>query len=116
MNAGTSTQQHQTNLVSDFYGGLSVLTMLGGRTSETLSREAMLDPFAAFEAAVGPLAELQAAGKLQGLVSLSAETRERIGRIGMLLRLAPDGADAPDAAAEIRALAEQSLRELSKPP
>ena len=113
MNAGTSTQQHQTNLVGDFYGGLSVLTVLGGRISETLPREAMLDRFAAFEAAVGPLAELQAAGQFEmGGGILSAEVGDWIKRLGVLVRLPPESAEAEAARAEIRTLSEQCLQSL----
>ena len=65
-------------------------------------------------AAYGPLAEDQAAGRfwMSGGGILSPALRERITRLGALLRLPPESTDAKDAAAEIRALAEECLRML----
>ncbi|MEO7327431.1 MAG: hypothetical protein ABI193_02555 [Minicystis sp.] len=100
--------------MSDFYSGISVLMVLAGQAPAILGREAMLEYFAAFEAAYGPLAELQAAGQLQtGGVMLSAETRESIARLGTLLRLPPTSTEAEREAPEILSLAKHCLKALA---
>jgi hypothetical protein len=79
-----------------------------------VSREETLELFAAFDAAYGPLADLQAVGRfdMAGGI-LSPELRERITRLGALLRLPPESTEAEGSAAEIRALAEECLRRMA---
>ena len=107
-------QDQVTDLQINFGHGLVLLTVLAGRIPATGSREENLELFTAFEAAYGPLAEDQAAGRfwMSGDCILSPETGERIARLGALLRLPPESAEAQSAGEEIRALAEQCLQAL----
>jgi hypothetical protein len=103
-------QERHRDLMSDLSHGLLLLTVLAGRNPAIGSREETLELFAAFDAAYGPLADLQAVGRFDmGGGILSPELRERITRLGALLRLPPESTEAKDAAAEIRALAEECL-------
>jgi hypothetical protein len=103
-------QERLRDLVSDLGHGLLLLTVLAGRNPAIGSREETLELFAAFEAAYGPLADLQAVGRFDmGRGILSLELRERITRLGALLRLPPESTEAKDAASEIRALAEECM-------
>jgi hypothetical protein len=103
-----------TDLMTDFASGLALLMALAWRNSAIVSREETLELYAAFESAYGPLAELQAVGQFEtGGGILSPETGERVARLGALLHLPPEGTEAKDAAAEIRALAEECLRMLA---
>lgn len=105
------TQEELVDLVSDLGNGFGLLTILAGRVSAPMTREAVLDAFGAFEAAYGPAAELQALGQLEtGGGILSSEMGERITRLGSLLR-AP--VDDTGTAAEVRALAEECLQMLA---
>ncbi|MFO0762481.1 MAG: hypothetical protein U0359_38940 [Byssovorax sp.] len=100
--------------VSEFGTGLVLLTILAGRKPMIVPRDEALAIFAAFEAAHGPLLELQAAGKFWGGGGvLSAKTGEQIARLGTLLRLPPESPEVEAAAAEIRSLAEQCLQALA---
>lgn len=109
----TDAREALVYLVSDMGDGIGMLMMLSGRVSADVPRESLLERFAAFEAAYGPLAELQAAGRLEtGGGILSPELGEQIMRLGALLRLPPESTEAEDAAIEIRALAEQCLQAL----
>ncbi len=104
-------QEQVTELQVNFGHGLLLLTVLAGRNPAIVSREETLELFAAFDAAYGPLADLQAVGRFDmGGGILSPELRERITRLGALLRLPPESTEAKDAAAEIRALAEECVR------
>ena len=106
-------QERLGDLVSDLGHGLLLLTVLAGRNPAIGSREETLELFAAFDAAYGPLADLQAVGRFDmGGGILSPELRERITRLGALIHLPPESTEARDAAAEIRALAEKCLRML----
>ena len=109
-------QQQVTDLQINFGHGLVLLMVLAGRNPATVSvsREETLEIFTAFEAAYGPLAEDQAAGRfwMTGGAILSSELRERITRLGALLRLPPESTEAEGAAAEIRSLAEECLQTL----
>ena len=107
-------QDQVTELQVNFGQGLVLLMVLAGDNPAIMSREETLELFTAFEAAYGPLAEDQAAGRfwMSGGGILSPELGERITRLGALLRLPPESTDAKDAAAEIRALAEECLRML----
>ena len=106
-------QERLGDLVSDLGHGLLLLTVLAGRNPAIGSREETLELFAAFETAYGPLADLQAVGRFDmGRGILSPELRERITRLGALLRLLPESTEAKDAAAEIRVLSEECLRML----
>ena len=107
-------QDQVTELQVNFGEGLVLLMALAGRNPAFGSREETLGLFTAFEAAYGPLDEEQAAGRfwMSGGGILSPELRERITRLGALLRLPPESTEARDAAAEIRALAEKCLRML----
>ena len=109
-------QDRVTDLQVNFGQGLVLLLILAGRNPATVSvsREETLELFTAFEAAYGPLAEDQAAGRfwMSGDSILSPELRERITRLGALLRLPPESAEAEGASAEIRSLAEECLRTL----
>jgi hypothetical protein len=109
-------QEQVTELQVNFGQGLVLLMVLAGDNPASGSREETLELFAAFEAAYGPLAEDQAAGRfwMTGGVILSPELREQITRLGALLRLPPESTEAEGAAAEIRSLAEECLRALSK--
>jgi hypothetical protein len=108
-------QEQVTDLQVNFGHGLVLLMVLAGRNTASMSREETLELFTAFEAAYGPLAEDQAAGRfwMSGKGVLSPELRERITRLGALLRLPAESTEAERAAAEIRALAEECLRMLS---
>jgi hypothetical protein len=108
-------QDRVTDLQVNFGHGVGLLTVLAGRNPAIVSREETLELFTAFEAAYGPLAEDQAAGRfwMSGEVILSPELRERITRLGGLLRLPPESTEAEGAAGEIRALAEECLRTLA---
>jgi len=104
-------------LQTNFGHGLALLMVLAGRNPVKVSREEMLDLFAAFEAAYGPLAERQAEGRFDmGGGILSPELREQVTHLGVLLRLPPESTEAEGAAAEIRALAEECLRALEAAP
>jgi hypothetical protein len=106
-------QERLRDLVSDLAHGLGLIMVLAGRNPAIGSREETLELFAAFEAAYGPLADLQAVGRFDmGKGILSPELRERITRLGALLRLPPESTEAKDAAAEIRVLAEECVRML----
>ncbi|MFS8069657.1 MAG: hypothetical protein ACMG6S_25105 [Byssovorax sp.] len=107
-------QDRVTDLQVSFGNGVGMLTVLAGHNPVIVSREETLELFTAFEAAYGPLAEDQAAGRfwMSGGGILSPELRARITRLGALLRLPPESTDAKDAAPEIRALAEECLRML----
>jgi hypothetical protein len=107
-------QDRVADLQSNFGHGLALLTVLAGRNPATVSREETLELFTAFEAAYGPLAEDQAAGRfwMSGDCILTPETGERITRLGALLRLPPESPEAQSAGEEIRALAEQCLQTL----
>jgi len=108
-------QDRRGQLVADLAHGLGVLTVLAGRNPAIVSPEEMLELFAAFEAAYGPLADLQAVGRFDmGGGILSQELREQVTRLGALLRLPPGSTEAEGTAAEIRSLAEECLRMLSK--
>ena len=114
MSTNESEQMLAADLMSSFLGGLPLLMVLAGRNPTIVPREDTLEIFAAFEASYGSLAELQAAGRFhRGESLLSAETGERVARLGTLLRLAPDSAEAERAASEIRSLAEQCLGALA---
>ena len=118
MTEATKRQMRNTELIADFMGGLAVLEILAGRAPAAMplmGREEMLEHFAAFEAAYGPLAEDQAAGQLTGAPALSAETGETIARLGALLQLPAESPGAEAAAPEIRSLAEQCLKALRVP-
>jgi hypothetical protein len=108
-------QDRVADLQSNFGHGLALLTVLAGHNPAIVSREETLELFAAFEAAYGPLAEDQAAGRfwMSGDCILSPELRNQITRLGVLLRLPPESTEAKDAPAEIRVLAEECLRMLS---
>lgn len=121
-----STNEHEecddgmVDLMSKFGMGLGLLRALAEPIAATGSREQTLETFAAFEAAYGPLAaqtdrrlELNM-GKRTALVVLSDETFERVKQLGALLRLPPESTEAEGTAAEIRSLAEECLRMLSK--
>ena len=121
-----STNEHEecddgmVDLMSRFGMGLGLLRALAEPIAATASREETLETFAAFEAAYGPLAaqtdrrlELNM-GKRTALVVLSDETFERVKQLGALLRLPPESTEAEGTAAEIRSLAEECLRMLSK--
>lgn len=105
-------QDRETVLQVNFGHGLVLLTVLAGRNPGFESREETLEVFAAFEAAYGPLAEDQAAGRfwMTGGAILSPELREQVTRLGVLLRLPPESSADEGAAAEIRSLAEECLR------
>ncbi len=107
-------QDQVTELQVKFGHGLVLLTSLAGLNPAFGSREETLDLFAAFEAAYGPLAEDQAAGRfwMTGGAILSPELRELVTRLGALLRLPPESTEAEGTAAEIRSLAEECLRTL----
>ncbi|MEO5731306.1 MAG: hypothetical protein ACMG6S_36730 [Byssovorax sp.] len=111
-------QDQVTELQVNLGHGLVLLMVLAGRYPAFGSREETLDLFAAFEAAYGPLAEDQAAGRfwMTGGAILSPELREQITRLGALLRLPPESTAAEGAAAEIRLLAEECLRTLEPKP
>ncbi|MFT3767281.1 MAG: hypothetical protein QM820_17420 [Minicystis sp.] len=108
-------QDQVTELHTHFGHGLALLTVLAGHNPALVSREETLEIFEAFEAAYGPLAEQQAAGRfwMSGDCILSPELREQITRLGVLLRLPPESTEAQGTAAEIRALAEECLRTLT---
>jgi hypothetical protein len=108
-------QDQVTELQVNFGHGLVLLTSLAGRNPAFGSREETLELFTAFEAAYGPLAEDQAAGRfwMSGGGILSPELRERITRLGGLLRLSPESTEAEGAAGEIHVLAEECLRTLA---
>jgi hypothetical protein len=107
-------QKRLGDLVSDLGHGLLLLTVLAGRNPAIGSREETLELFAALDAAYGPLADLQAVGRFDmGGGILSQELRERLTRLGALLRLPPESAEASGVAAEIRALAAECLRTLA---
>ena len=121
-----STNEHEecddgmVDLMSKFGMGLGRLRALAEPIAATGSQEETLETFAAFEAAYGPLAaqtdrrlELNM-GKRTALVVLSDETFERVKQLGALLRLPPESTEAEGTAAEIRSLAEECLRMLSK--
>lgn len=106
-------QTRVSNLMGDFATGIGLLTIFAGRHPATMSREEMLGFLGPFEAAFGPLAELQAAGQFEmsgGI--LSAEVGDWIKRLGVLVRLPPESAEAEAATAEIRTLSEQCLQAL----
>jgi hypothetical protein len=106
-------QERLGDLMSDLGHGLGLMAVLAGRNPAIVSLEETLELFAAFEAAYGPLADLQAVGRFDmGRGILSPELRERITRLGALLRLPPESTEAKDAAAEIHVLAEECLRML----
>ena len=107
-------QDQVTVLQVNFGHGVLLLTVLAGHNPAIVSREETLELFTAFEAAYGPLAEDQAAGRfwMTGGAILSPELRERITRLGALLRLPPESTEAEGAAAEIRSLAEECLQTL----
>ena len=81
-------QDRVTDLQVDFGNGVGMLTVLAGHNPAIVSREEALALFAAFEAAYGPLAEDQAAGRfwMFGGMTLSPELREQVTRLGVLLR------------------------------
>ena len=108
-------QDRVTELQVNFGNGVSMLAVLAGHTPAIMSREETLELFTAFEAAYGPLAEDQAAGRLwmSGRRILSPELHEQITRLGALLRLPPESTEAEGTAAEIRSLAEECLRMLA---
>jgi hypothetical protein len=108
-------QDRVADLQSNFGHGLALLMVLAGHNPAIVSREETLELFAAFEAAYGPLAEDQAAGRfwMSGDFILSPELRNQITRLGVLLRLPLESTEAKDAAAEIRVLAEECLRMLT---
>ena len=116
-------QDRIADIQSNFGHGLGLLAVLAGHNPATVSRDEMLEIFAAFEASYGPLAEDQAAGRLwmsSGGV-LTQELHNHITRLGALLRLPPESAEAKDAAPEIRVLAAACLRAIQpeaapKPP
>lgn len=107
-------QDQVTVLQVNFGHGMLLLSVLAGHNPAIVSREETLELFAAFEAAYGPLAEDQAAGRffMTGGAILSPELREQVTRLGALLRLPPDSTEAEGAVAEIRSLAEECLRTL----
>jgi len=109
-------QDRVTDLQVDFGNGVSMLAVLAGHNPAIVSREETLELFTAFEAAYGPLAEDQAAGRfwMTGEAILSPELREQVTRLGGLLRLPPESTETESAVAEIRSLAEECLRMLSK--
>ncbi|MFO0761273.1 MAG: hypothetical protein U0359_32640 [Byssovorax sp.] len=109
------TEEELLDLVHDLGNGIGLLAILAGRHEAPMSPEAILEAFEAFEAAYGPALELQAADKLQGPAPLTAETQERVARIGVLLRLPPESPEAAAAAPEIRELAEQCFQALVPP-
>lgn len=108
-------QDRMTDLQTNFANGVGLLTVLAGHNPAIVSREETLGLFTAFEAACGPLAEDQAAGRfwMSGEVILSPELRDQVTRLGALLRLPPESTEAEGAAGEIRALAEECLRTLA---
>ena len=106
-------QTRVSDLMGDFATGIGLLMVFAGRDPTTVSREEMLGFLEPFEAAVGPLAELQAAGQFEmGGGILSAEVGDWIKRLGVLVRLPPESAEAEAARAEIRTLSEQCLQSL----
>ena len=99
----------------DFYNGAHMLDMVASWAYVVANHQSVVERVVSFEKAYEELVELHASGKIGvGDADLSAENLERVKLLCRLIQPGLDSIEARQAAQQIHALAERSMRGLKQ--